>query len=215
MKTNTVGLSEKCYIKQETEKKFIVIHGSNTRTQYSPEGGRKGTAQDVIDQWNKNKEKFACSYLIDRDGTIIEAFDDKYWSNHLNIENSRCLWDKASIGIMLVNEGPLVLNNKFFFINNSIHHQNAYTGPRFNCSFRNYSYYADLSKVQVTSLVDLIKWLSAKHDIFPVYHDNFDFNKRIWDVASIFTHSVVNEKVNDLPLNTWVRALMNKEFSKI
>lgn len=206
-------LSTKCFISQPTEKKYIVIHGSNTRTHYSPIGGKVECARDVVARWNGNREKFACAYLIDRDGTVTQTFDDTYWSYHLNINNSHGAYDKTSIGVELINEGPLIKEGKDYFINKYVQHQNLYTGSLEYHPFRGFDYYACTSRDQDAALIDLIKILSAKHNVQPVWHNSYFFDKDIWDKASIFTHSVVNARVTDIPLWDELRCKLTSEFA--
>jgi len=208
-------LSPKAYISTITEKKYIVIHGSNTRTEFSPLKGVRGNAQNLIDRWNDNSDKFSSPYIIERNGNIVQTYDDQYWSYHLNINDRYGVYDKMSIGIELLNENNLIKENGNYYINGYVHHQNIYTGPVIEKEFRGYYHYADLNKTQMASLLDLIKHLSSKHNIFPIWYDKYEFNKKVWDKYSIFTHSVVNDKVRDIPLNDSINAIFAKEFPSL
>jgi N-acetyl-anhydromuramyl-L-alanine amidase AmpD len=205
---------EKQYIKQETEKKYIVLHGSGTRTRFSPKGGKKYDATNVIKDWEKNKDKFSCAYLIDRNGTITQTFDDKYWSHHLNIPGHG-VYDRMSIGIELVNELGLLKENNLFYINDYIYHQNVYVGPVFEKDFRRYKNWADLDLLQVEALVGLIDHLCKKHNIIPIFYNSLEFDPKAWNKGNIFTHAVVNNKTNDLPLNQWVSNKLHNKYFKI
>jgi len=63
------------YVKVETAKKKIVLHGSNSLTANT--NGRETT---VVDFWNGRPGKLGTSYLIGRDGTVYDLFPDKYWA---------------------------------------------------------------------------------------------------------------------------------------
>lgn len=215
MNIRQVPLKDKHWIPQVTEKKYIIIHGTNSRTKFSPQSGKKGGAQDIVDRWNNNKEKFASPYLIDRDGTIVQTFPDEHWAYHLNISNSYGNYDRMSVGIELVNELGLLKENNIYYMGDYVHHQNIYTGPKFEKQFRRYNYWADLSKEQVDSLVNLIDFLTTKHNIEPIFYNSIPFDKKAWDKGTIFTHSMINQNVNDLPLNQWVSDKLQNRYFKL
>jgi N-acetylmuramoyl-L-alanine amidase len=213
LKINNYPLKDKNWIDQETEKKYIVLHSTGSRTSLSPTGGKKESAKDVIDRWNRYTEKIANPYLIDRDGTITQCFPDEHWANHLRLPGKHGAYDKMSIGIDLVNENGLIKENSRYFINRCVHHQNEYRGPVFEKDFRTYQYWADLDPLQIDSLIALIKEISKKHGIKPIFVNSTEWDKKIWNKGTIFTHANVNNSVYDLPLNNWVIEKLSKEFN--
>lgn len=79
------------YVQKETKKRVIVIHGT-----------AGGTANGAIQFMKKySGQNVSVHYVIDRDGTIYQLFDDKYYAHHAG-SNFRQL-SKYSIGIQLVN----------------------------------------------------------------------------------------------------------------
>ena len=66
-------------------KRFVVWHGTAGRTAHSPSFGRPGKATTSIDTWNRNADRVGAPWLVDRDGSIYQTFDDKGWIYHLGI----------------------------------------------------------------------------------------------------------------------------------
>lgn len=75
------------------------------------------TAQSALRWWASNAERVGTPYVIDRDGTIYRAFDPaQRWAYHLGVGQHRVWWERTSIGIELVNVGPLrKRHNKLFW----------------------------------------------------------------------------------------------------
>ena len=75
----------------------VVLHGTaNT------------SALSAINWWRSNAERVGTPYLIDRNGTVFQAFDpERCWAYHLGVGAKRAWWERSSLGIELVNVGPL------------------------------------------------------------------------------------------------------------
>lgn len=207
-----IELDKKCWVNREAKKTHIVIHGSNSRTSASVRQGKLEGAKDVVDRWNITKEKFTSPYLINRDGSVVQTYPETAWSYALNIPSGREPYDQRVIGIELVNELCLLRENGQHYIQNIIGHQNMYTGPVYKKCFRKYEYWADLGKNQVDSLITLIKEISERNKIVPVFFDSTEFDHSVWSKATIFTHANVNKNVIDLPFNDWVTAKIKENF---
>lgn len=197
-------LQSRRWIATETKKTHIVLHGSFSRTKYTPFGKEDGRDTSVIDNWNASDEKFGAPYLIGRDGTIYQTFDDKEWIYHLGIPGTKGYYDKISIPIMLANELNLNRENGRNYALGHTFSTNQYFGPTFQVDWRGQQYFAKLDAIQVDSTIDLILGLCAKHNINPVLYGDNDWNPKVWDKATIFTHANCRKDVYDLYLEPWV-----------
>lgn len=65
------------------------------------------TAKGAFDTWRLDPLRVATAYIVDVDGTIYEVFPPQFWAAHLGVKGTNNLHDKRSIGIEIVNVGPL------------------------------------------------------------------------------------------------------------
>lgn len=65
------------------------------------------TAKSAFDTWRLDPQRVATAYVVDVDGTIYEVFPPQFWAAHLGVKGTNNLHDKRSIGIEIVNVGPL------------------------------------------------------------------------------------------------------------
>jgi len=103
IKTLKNPLHEDQYFKEAFTKKYIFLHhtaGAN--------------AQSAIEWWNSKPDRIATPFIIDRDGTIYENFDPKYWSFALGVKGGTYI-EKASIHIEIVSFGGLVKEGNNYF----------------------------------------------------------------------------------------------------
>lgn len=198
-------LNEKLSIRTELQKQFIVWHGSGSRTKYTPYGKIPGKGTSIVDHWNNVKEKQGVAYIIDRDGTVFNTFDDSRWSYHLNLPTNQTSYDKQSVGISLANELNLIKDNGRFFAFDFAHNTNEYLGKVIQQSFRGYDYWAKLDESQIDSLIELTLQVADKYKIKPKFYSGADWNPKAWEQATILTHATVNKSALDFPpFETWV-----------
>jgi N-acetyl-anhydromuramyl-L-alanine amidase AmpD len=96
---STFRLPEGEYINQSVPKDLIVLH-------YTAGSSARG----VFDTWTgQGTGSVATAYVIDLDGSIYEFFPPGCWAHHLGMKERNPGWyhDRRSIGIELVNVGPL------------------------------------------------------------------------------------------------------------
>ncbi len=171
-------LKDNQYFKEKFDKKQIVLHHT---------AGNSG-AKGVVDWWNSNKSRVSTCYIIDRDGSIYQVFeDDKMWGYHLGVRGKVFkehgvkytghaeFLDEYSIGIELDCWGQLTKkgSNFYTYSNRKIDSSEVceYEEP-----YKGFKYYQKYSKEQIHSLKELLLNLSKKHDI-PTY-----YNPMMWDV---------------------------------
>jgi N-acetyl-anhydromuramyl-L-alanine amidase AmpD len=92
-------LSTKDYFTETTPKTQITLHFTAGTT-----------VEGALQAWRTDPVKVATAYIVDLDGTVVEAFDPKYWAYHLGLRgavNANWACDRQGIGIELVNVGNL------------------------------------------------------------------------------------------------------------
>ena len=93
---NKFVLPPKEFFPEVVEKDLIVLHFTAGQS-----------AQSAFNSWMNNPERVATAYIADPDGTVYELFDPSYWAFHLGVKGAAGVHDKRSIGIEIVNVGPL------------------------------------------------------------------------------------------------------------
>ena len=89
-------LPSKEYLPTVCNKDLIVLHFTAGRN-----------AKSAFNTWTQNPNRVATTYLVGTNGSIYQLFDPSHWAFHLGIKGSKGVHDKRSIGIEIVNVGPL------------------------------------------------------------------------------------------------------------
>ncbi len=96
-KISKIPLKENQYYPTVYPKKYIFLHHT-----------AGGSAASSVAHWASNPEHIATPYIIDRDGTIYECYDPKYWAYHLGVKGVSSI-EKYSIGIEICSYGSLAI----------------------------------------------------------------------------------------------------------
>lgn len=122
-----------------------------------------GSAKSSVDWWNVNPDRIATPYFIDRNGDIIEVFDDKYWAYALGIKGGTAI-EKKTIQIEMASFGWLTeKNGKYFGMGNKeIAKENVQLYPK---GWRGAKDYEKYTPQQIDSLIYLTKHLVKKHKL--------------------------------------------------
>ena len=139
------------------------------------------TAASAVNWWKQDQERVATAYVLDTDGTVYECFDPRGWAYHLGVEarfNPGHALHKRSIGIEIVNPGPLKLNPDdpriLCWWPNGALDKRPYT--RQYClaieeqkfvveNWRGFQYWAAYAGDQLSALRELVPALCAEHGI--------------------------------------------------
>lgn len=99
-------------------------------------------------------------------GVIYQAFNEKYWCNHLGLKqfNNKVL-NMSSIAIELCNYGPLTKSRNGEFLNYVNKPIPLNMVGILKSPFRGYTYYHKYTDQQLSSLRELLKYLSQKYTI--------------------------------------------------
>lgn len=208
MKIVEYPLTDGQWYREIFPKKYIVWHATEGRTAFTPYNGKPGRATSSIDYWNNNKSKVGAPFLIDRDGTIYQTFDEKDWISHLGIKGSNSCYDKHSIAIEIANEGPLkIKDNKFYAFDKNIPNT-QYIGEVLTLEkqWRGSIYYAKLSLPQIKACIELTIYLCKKYKFKPKFFKpstKFDY-PNCFKSTTIICHSNCRIDKQDLFLEGWV-----------
>jgi hypothetical protein len=209
MKIVDYPLSSGQWFAQKQLKKYIIWHGTQGRTAYTPSNGRPGEATSSIDGWNADEQHIGTPFLVDRDGTIYRTFkDEREWIFHLGLADTKGRYDKASIGIEFANELELIAADGKFYAFDRIHKNTEYTGPRVQRTWRAHDWWARLDEAQVDAAIELTLDLCTRHGIPKTFYypsTIYDF-PHCFEVAGILCHSNCRKDKTDLMLEDWVWA---------
>lgn len=142
MKVHSYPLKRTRFFPDQVVKKYVVWHGTAGRTAHSPVSGRPGKATTSIDGWNRNADRVGAPWLVDRDGTVYNTFDDSGWIYHLGLTNTNAVYDKRSVAVEFANEGPLEFDGNRLHAFGKITPATVYTGPFFSYDWRGHGQFA-------------------------------------------------------------------------
>lgn len=153
-----------------------------------------GSAESSMAHWASNSDHIATAYVIDRDGTIFEAFDPKHWAYHLGVKGNSAL-EKASIGIEICSYGALTEKDGKWL---------TYTGKailpentvQLEKPFRGFQIWEAYTEAQIESLKQLLPYLIDRFNI-PLQEDRNNF----WEY----------QDPNKLPPGIWSHSTVRKD----
>jgi N-acetyl-anhydromuramyl-L-alanine amidase AmpD len=181
----SVRLSARNYISDVYPKDLIVLHHTVG-----------GTARSSIAWWESQSSRIATAYVIERDGTIHEVFDPRYWAYHLGVQGVGAALDRRSIGIELACEGPVTKSGAGYSA-----FGREFKGKVFDNSsgWRGQSrYWAAYPDAQVASACELVSHLCAVFGIprqSPSNH--IDFNASLYSFKGVIGHHHVRADKSD------------------
>jgi N-acetyl-anhydromuramyl-L-alanine amidase AmpD len=185
-----VDFPENQYVKEQTDKKQIVLH-------HTVSG--QGVDGD-ISWWRKTVERIGTAIIIGWDGKIYQCFSSKYWAYHLGAGNSNL--DKQSIGIEIDSWGGLVRFNRQWYpakwdenLKQNVANTNIKPIPERNvqiyvngfCGFYGYEKYSD---AQIEAARKLLIYWGERYKIPLKYNENmWDLNNdALSGKAGVWTH---------------------------
>lgn len=177
------------YYQQENSKKIIVLH--HTVSGVGVDGD--------IKWWESTPEKVGTTFIIPREGGIVQLFDDKYWIHHLGIKQwmlnqfgskvSNDRLNQLSIGIELDSWGGLVKRNSRWYnsAGGVVKPEDVQEYPN---GFRGYFGFEKYTAKQIADLRQLLVYLIGKYQIPANYYPNmWEFNQQaVRGTHGIWTH---------------------------
>lgn len=180
-----IPLASNQYYQGVYTKKYIFLHHT-----------AGGSAASSISGWAQTPEHIATPYVIDRDGTIYECFDPKYWAYSLGVKGQTSL-EKATIAIEIASYGALTEKNGklFTYTNREIPADKAV-----RVDFRGQKIWEAYTAEQIEALKQLLPYLIDKFKI-PIQADRNNF----WEYKNpatlppgIYSHSTVRKDKIDI-----------------
>lgn len=192
-----VDFPENQYVKEQTDKKQIVLH-------HTVSG--QGVDGDIA-WWRKTVERIGTAIIIGWDGKIYQCFSSKYWAYHLGAGNSKL--DKQSIGIEIDSWGGLIRYNRLWYpakwdenlkqnvantnvkpVQNVQTYENGYRG------FYGFEKYTD---AQIEAVRKLLVFFGEKYKIPLDYNDDMFFysSNAIDGKSGIWTHTSFRQDKSD------------------
>lgn len=196
-----LALPEGQYVRETHEKKAIVLHHTVG-----------GSAISTFNWWNrkgpdgKPVERVGTAFLVDRDGTIYQCFDPKYWAFHLGLKGTNGAFDKTSIGIELCSEGGLVKRGGVIYnqLGAGRPHKDDYVTLRL--PWRGYHYFDAYEPEQIVSTVALVHQLLEAFPTIPraIPSNPYSVQSAWLNRGGVYGHSHVRADKSDVhPLFPW------------
>lgn len=146
------------YTQQELKKKYIILHYT-----------AGSTADGAFTHLASQDDGVMVPYIIDRDGTIYQTFDPKYWAYSLGVKvkpYNNGYFDKQAIPIEVVSEGCMVKKgSQYYWWPNNYGSLYRASAPVHEGDFRGFQYHAGFTDKQNASIVQLVNYLCIKFDI--------------------------------------------------
>jgi len=175
------------YYKTEYLKEQIYLHHTVS-----------SSAASVMNWWRQDGIHVATAYIVDKDGTIYETFNPKYWSYHLGLKGTGGKIDKKSIGIEIVNEGWLTKKDSTFYWFDGAA---IYRGPvhELENEWRDQIYFAAYTPEQIKSTAILTKILAYNMNIPFNFIGNLSYDRNLaYNFTGILSHCNVRKDKTDI-----------------
>lgn len=165
------------------------------------------SAQGALSWWDQTPDVVGTAYVIERDGTIYEAFDPSFYAYHLGIKDDDNYMEKHSIGIEIVSAGQLYkeADGKYYFYPLYPSKNGAKVIPEsevWAVDWRGYKHYHAYTDKQIESTINLIKHLCQKFGIkIQSNLEKFwEYNPEIYKkhITGLWSHSSVRSDKNDI-----------------
>lgn len=208
----TLRLPPTQYWAEECTKAQIVLHHTVG-----------GSAHSTHRWWMMDRTKsggvlrVGTAYIIERDGTIYETFDPKYWAHHLGLSHRQNIeLNQASIGIELASEGALKKDDQGFlrtFDGSLYRGAKAVELPE---EFRGYKWFDCYEEAQLDATIALVLDLVGRFNIVKQCigpADEGKFGLKFFNWPGIIGHcNVRSDKTDPHPLFPWAR--LRKELEE-
>jgi N-acetyl-anhydromuramyl-L-alanine amidase AmpD len=176
----SMRLDSNQYIQETHPKSLLVLHHT--------EGS---TAEGTFDQWQNTTSRTATAYIVEKDGTIYEVFDPKYYAYHIGPGSSATPAEKRSVGIEIVCEGELVKEGGLYYCFPREEYKRRYHGPVFDygAEWRDYRYWAAYTPEQIGAVNRLADYLCDTFSIpRQTPQNHLDENSEYYQFSGVLGH---------------------------
>lgn len=168
-----------------------------------------GTAKSTVDYWKENKERVGTAFIIERDGTVYQCFDPKYWAAQIGM-GSNDADNKCSIGIEIASEGALIEKaGSLYKFNarrgNEVQRANVYDNK---ITYRGYRYFDAYDEPQLQAVTELVDHLLKTFPTIPrqTPADHIGYLKNWKSFSGIVSHTHLRTDKSDVhPGFPWAR----------
>lgn len=161
-----------------------------------------GTAPSTLDWWRRDPNQVGTAYIIDRDGTLYQAFDPHDWAWQFGLKRpdwdreTKIHFEKRFIGIEIASAGGLLEKDGKLYCFDTISPRTRKDRSKafdYGQDYRGYRYFDHYEEAQVDVLIQLINELcdtfaiprKAPQDVL-AYHGN-----ALRDFEGIIGHTMV------------------------
>lgn len=196
----TLRMEAKDFIPAVTSKDLIILHHTVG-----------GSAKSTIDYWKTDEQRIGTAYVVERDGSVYEAFDPKYWAFHLGLKGTDGAVDKRSIGIEIASEGGLIEREEKLYCFGVVSERTLFKQEFYDhgMPWRGFRFFDSYSKEQINSITELINDLCLRFKIpkqTPANH--FDANDSYREFKGILGHHHLRPDKSDVhPGFEWQRVV--------
>lgn len=178
---------------QATKKRNVVLHHTVS-----------SSAKSALAWWRQSPGRVATAYVIDKDGTIYQAFPDKYWAHHLGLRTrNNTELNRRSVAIEVVNEGYTWPSKKQAGARCWLYPDDGpiYTGPVVRPDgqpWRGCNTWPAYTPEQVDACAELVLDILDRHGLPKTLAPAGGFDLTIPDRFTIYTHHNVRQDKTDL-----------------
>ncbi|MCI0561524.1 MAG: N-acetylmuramoyl-L-alanine amidase, partial [Nitrososphaera sp.] len=166
-----------------------------------------GSAKSTFNWWKMDRTqsggvlKVGTAYLIERNGTIYEVFDPRFWCHHLGLKiSANARLNQQSIGIELCSEGALTKKEDgklYAFDGARQQHDKSVELP---AEWRGYKYFDAYEDIQLEACFWLVGYLCNRFNIPRLVvpgPDRFVMNSLHLDFPGVLGHCNVRSDKTD------------------
>ncbi len=165
-----------------------------------------GSASSSINWWKQDDAHVGTAYVIDRDGTIYEAFDPRNWAFQFGLKgwsrDDRFGFEQRFVGIEIASEGGLTESDGELYWLDTVSPSTRFSRDKafdYGKAFRGYRYFSKYTPAQVDSVVALVNELCDTHGIarqIPANYLEF-YGQELRDFHGVIGHINVREDKSD------------------
>lgn len=204
---NSLKFTPDNYFPVESEKSGICIHHTVG-----------ASAASSITYWAGKQVKMGTAYVIDRDGTVYEVFDPKFWAWQFGLKSAgwsyedRVNFEKRFVGIEIASEGALKESGGKLYCFDTVSPRTEKPFSEafdYGSDYRGYRYFDKYEPAQVDSLIELMNQLIGRFGIDKkVPEDKLKYyGQEMKNFNGVIGHTMVRkDKTDPIPdLSFWNR----------
>lgn len=201
----SLALPPEQYIQEKFAKTQIVLHHTVG-----------GSAKSTIDYWKSNTQRIGTAFVVERDGTVYQAFDPIFWACHLGVKGNNNVADRHSIGIEIASEGGLTSNQGNLYTFGVVSPRTLYKETPYDnkTSWRGFQFFDPYNDPQIDAVIKLVDQLCTQFNIPRVLPQIglFDYSADLLNHHGIIGHANVRQDKSDIhpgfPVDRLIKGLV-------